>query len=132
MLNDSNQETRESVVKTPEQILKQAVLDTKRLDVNPQEVWELRIGPEVKDKLKERARIIVDLPERISKAQVLTGIMLPENVMEDLLSLQEIAQEALKGGHVLEIGSILEDKGSKVGEANRLEEIVNRLYPQKR
>lgn len=133
MVNDADQENGEIVVRTPEQILKQAVLDIRRLDVDSQKVWELRIGPEVKDKLKERARIIVELPERISESEVLTGQKLPEDEMEDLRSMQYLAQEALKRGNAYELGLILTDTQgpSDVDKPNLLEQLVNRLYPQK-
>ena len=57
---------------------------------------------------------------------------LPEDEMAYLRSLQYIAQKALERGNVYELGLILTDTlgGSKKGEPNLLEQLVNRLYPQ--
>ena len=133
MPKDANQEKGEIVVQTPEQILRQAVFDTRRFDEERQVAENSRDGEGIKNKLKESAEVVAGLPERISEAEVLTGQKLPEDEMETLRSLQYIAQKALERGNVYELGLILLDMQSnqKIGNPNLLEQIVNRLYPQK-
>ena len=133
MLKDVNQEKGEIAVQTPEQILKQAVLDTRRFDKEHQAAMDSRDSEGIKNMLKARAEVVAGLPERISEAEVLTGQKLPEDEMETLRSLQYIAQKALERGNVYELGLILLDMQSnqKIGNPNLLEQIVNRLYPQK-
>jgi hypothetical protein len=130
---DDNQEEREKVVQTPEQILKQAVLDTRRFDEERQAAENSRDGERIKNRLKARAEVVAGLPERISAAEVLTGLKVPEDEMGILLDLQDIARKALERGKFYELGLILEDTlgGTRKGEPNLLEQLVNRLYPQK-
>jgi hypothetical protein len=130
---DDNQEKREKVVQTPEQILKQAVLDTRRFDEERQAAEDSRDGEGIRNKLKERAEVVAGLPDRISEAEVLTGQKLPEDKMETLRSLQNIARKALERGNVYELGMVLTDtqRTPNTGELNLLEQLVNRLYPQK-
>lgn len=133
MLTDNTQEKGENVLQTPEQILKQAVLDAKKLDKESQKALKLKDEEGVKNKLKQRARVIAELPEKVSQAESLTGLKVPEDEMETLRSLQRIAQKALEREGVYELGLILTDTlgGTKIGKPNLLEQLVNRLYPQK-
>lgn len=133
MLKDTNQEKGEIVVQTPEQILKQAVLDIKKLDEESEKALELKDGEAAKNKLIQRARIVAEIPEKVSQAEASTGIRVPEDEMDTLRSLQYIAQEALERGNGYELGLILLDMRAKqkIGELNLLEQLVNRLYPQK-
>ncbi|MEK7092157.1 MAG: hypothetical protein AAB907_00870 [Patescibacteria group bacterium] len=133
MGNDDEPGSKErQVTQTSELILKQAVLDTRRFDEERQVAENLRNGEGIKNKLKERARVVAGLPERVSQAELLTGQKLPEDEMAYLRSLQYIAQKALERGNVYELGLILTDTlgGLKKGEPNLLEQLVNRLYPQ--
>ena len=133
MGNDDEPGSKErQVTQTSELILKQAVLDTRRFDEERQVAENLRDGEGIKNKLKERARVVAGLPERVSQAELLTGQKLPEDEMAYLRSLQYIAQKALERGNVYELGLILTDTlgGSKKGEPNLLEQLVSRLYPQ--
>lgn len=133
MFKDANQEKGEKVVQTPEQILKQAVLYTTKLDKESQEALRRKDGEGVRNKLTQRARVISDLPEKVSQAGALTGHKVPEDELETLRSLQYIAQKALDRGNAYELGLILTDTlgGSEIGKPNLLEQLVNRLFPQK-
>ena len=132
MLVDTNEERGEVEIQTPEQILKQAVLDTRELDEERQKAEDVRDGKGIMIQLKERAEVIAGLPERISEAGRITGQEVSEDDMYILLSLQYIAQEALEGGRAHKLGMILTDTqgGSEIGKPNLLEQLVNRLYPQ--
>lgn len=131
MFTDDTREKREVVMQTPEQILRQAVLDTTRLDEESRKAFELKDGEMVKNKLKQRAGVVAELPEKVLQAEALTGLKVPEDEMETLHSLQDIAQKALERGNAYELGLILTDLqgGSKIGKPNLLEQLVNRLYP---
>lgn len=133
LMKNDNQEIGEIVDKTPEQILKQAVLDTRKFDEESQKALKLKDGEMVMDKLKERAKVVAELPEKVYKAETLTGLKVPEDEMETLRSLQYIARKAMERGKAYELGLILLDMqgNQKIGEPNLLEQIVNRLYPQK-
>ena len=129
---DDNQEEREKMVQTPEQILKQAVLDAKKLDKESQKALKLKDAEGFKNKLQQRARIIAELPEKVSQAESLTGLKVPEDEMETLRFLQYFAQKALERGNAYALGVILIDtKFKQKGGPNLLEQLVNRLHPQK-
>ena len=133
MLVDDSQEKGELVIQTPEQILKQAVLNTRRFDEERQAAENSRDGEGIKNKLKERAEVVAGLPEKLAQAESLTGLKIPEDEMQILLSLKDIAQKALERGGAYELGLLLTDmQGStRIGKPNLLEQLVNRLYPQK-
>lgn len=133
MLKGSNQEKGEVVAQTPEQILRQAVLDCRRFDEERQAAENSRDGEGIRNKLKKRAEVVAELPEKISQAETLSGLKVPEDEMETLRSLQDRARKALERGSVYELGLVLTDTqgNSNIGEANLLEQLVNRLYSQK-
>ncbi|MFV1917785.1 MAG: hypothetical protein ACC618_04885 [Patescibacteria group bacterium] len=132
MNKSSDLESQEGqAIQTPERILKQAVLDTNKLDEEHLEALKVRDSETVRRKLKERAEIVAQLPERIIDAQAETGQEFPEDELKDLRDLQFIAEEALKRGKAFELGVILDyERGSKENEPNLLEQITNRLYSQ--
>jgi len=133
MLVDDTQEKGELARETPEQILKQAVSATRKLDEDSQKSLVLKDGEGFKSKLQQRARVVAELPEKVAWAASLTGLRVPEDEMETLRSLQDIAQKALERGGAYELGLILTDTlgGTRIGKPNLLEQLVNRLYPQK-
>jgi len=132
MSTDDTREKGELAVQTPEQILKQAVLDTKNLDKESQKALRLKDEEGVRNKLKQRAGIVAQLPERVAQAESLTGLKVPEDEMETLRFLQHFAQKALERGNAYELGLVLTGmRGAKTGKLNLLDQLVNRLYPQK-
>lgn len=131
MANSSYLENRERrVIESPEQVLKQAIVNSKRLDEESQEALQEGDSETVRKKLRERAEVVADLPEKILDAQAKTGQEFPQGELENLRGLQLIAERALEGGGAFEIGSILSERDSKTGEPNLLEQIANRLYQQ--
>ena len=133
MLVDDSQEKGELARETPEQILKEAVLDTRRLDEDSQKALMLKDGKGFKSKLQQRALVVVGLPEKISQATSLTGLGIPDDEMATLNSLKDIAQKALERGNAYELGLVLTDTlgGTEIDKPNLLEQLVYRLYPQK-
>src|SRR3990167_2515720 len=132
MLVDDSQEKGELARQTPEQILKEAVLDTRRLDEDSQKALMLKDGEGFKSKLQQRALVVVGLPEKISQATSLTGLGIPDDEMATLNSLKDIAKETLEQGSAYKLGLILADTLGGTDKPNLLEQLVNRLYPQKR
>ena len=78
------------------------------------------------EKLKERAQLLIDLPNRL--ASFLEGIdqQTREQILYDISYFATSAQEALKRGG-LSLGALLTHKGDKAGGKNDLEQLVDSL-----
>ena len=85
MKND-NQEMAETVVQIPEQILKQAVSSTRKLEEERQAAENSRNDEDIKNKLMERAEVVAELPEKVSQAASLIGLRVPDDEMAILYS----------------------------------------------
>lgn len=80
-------------------------------------------------KLRERARLLVDLPDRLSVVLEETDIdsERKENIMRDIKWFAKNAQEALHRDNNFVLGVLLIDQGSKIGDKNHLEELISAL-----
>ena len=128
----AEEDQKEPVLNTPELILKDAVLISDRLDMEAQEALSWGGGDAVtcRQKLEKRARLIVELPDRVREAMK-KGQSFPEGELGELDNLAELANRALKDGRPFALGAFLKPRGSLEGEPNLLEELVNELYPPK-
>jgi hypothetical protein len=130
MGDDAKPESAEQGIRTPEQILKQAILDTKRLDEESQEALTRGDSEATQAKLRERAMIVAGLPDRVQQAQVQTGRNFPDGAIEELRSFQYVAQKALDRNGAYVLGLVLFDVDSRGNKLNILEQLVNQLYPK--
>lgn len=128
----SNMSSEKSPInqKTPEGILKSTVLRCKELERQSEQVVVDRGDPEIyKQKLIERAKLVVALPQLVQDS-VKIGNTFSEDEMHNLNSLAELANQALSKEGLFGLAVLLTPKGSKNGEPNYLEKIVNKLYPE--
>jgi hypothetical protein len=126
-----NEDKEKQVFDTPELILKDAVLRSKRLDEESQIALSKKDTVMCKRRLVERARLIADLPVRV-KETMAKGQSFPEEGLRQLEDFSELAQKALEDGRTFGLSVILKpDRGSKESEPNLLEELVDKLYPPK-
>lgn len=79
------------------------------------------------ERLKQRAQILVDLPNRLSP--VLEGLQEPwrEKVREEISDFAETAQRVLAANNDFGMSVLLVNKGSKQGEKNELEKLIASL-----
>lgn len=125
----SAEDKKETVLDTPELILKDAVLKFKELDEEAAEaVRRRRDAVTCRRKLVERARLIADLPARVKEAMK-GGQSFPEEGLRRLEDFSELAKKGLKDGRPFALGAFLTPKVFSEGEPNPLEELVDELYP---
>lgn len=113
----------------PEEILTSIAAQFKGLTSQCEEVYET--GDDL-DKyiqfLKKRAQLIVDLPQKIQEC-VERGELFPKSKMEDLQYMARTAKEALKGGRVFMLGTLLSHLGSQKDTPNDLDILIEEIYP---
>ncbi len=124
-------EEKETVLDTPELILKDAVLKFKKLDEEAAEVVRRRRDAVTcRRKLVERARLIAGLPARVRETMA-RGQSFPEEGLDKLEIFSELARKALEHGSSFVLDAFLTPRVFSVGEPNPLEELVDELYPPK-
>jgi len=122
---------KEPVLDTPELILKDAVLNFKKLDDEADKALSQEDVVMCRQKLVERAKLIADLPVRIKQVME-RGQSFPEEGLRQLEDFSELANRGLKDGRPFALGAFLKPRGSSVGGPNPLEELVDELYPLKK
>ena len=112
---------------TPENVLKSASSKFNRLEKEADQA--VVKDPELRhQKLVERAGMIASLPDKISKL-LEAGESFPKQDLDRLEKFAYLANERLEMGSDIALSTLLIPKGTKVGEPNQLEKMVNRLYP---
>lgn len=124
-------ETRLDQNATPERILRSIATQFKELTSKADEsLYQRMDANEHKRFLKERAKLIVDLPSKI-QACVKIGKSFPESKMNDLHFMSQSANEALEdGGRIFMLGVLLIDREMKKGDSNNLEKLIDDIYPK--
>jgi len=115
-------------IKTPEEILRDTSSQFKSLDFQATKAITEKNGNLFRQKLQERAQIIVGLPLKIQKS-INNGNSFSEPDMEDIEHMSLLAKEALESKSDFRLGSFLESKGSSLDDPNYLDELIDRLYP---
>lgn len=79
------------------------------------------------EKLKERAQLLVDLPDRL--ASTLEGVdrETKQLILRSVSYFATAAQEALNRKGTFSLGELLTHKGDKVGDKNDLENLIASL-----
>lgn len=122
------EDLKEPTIDTPELILKDAVLRSKKLDAEADEALSRNDAATCRQKLAERARLIADLPLSVKEAMA-KGQSFPEDGLRQLDDFSALANKALKDGRPFVLSAFLTPKGSSVGEPSPLEKLVSGLYP---
>ncbi|MBU1000233.1 hypothetical protein KKE78_02455 [Patescibacteria group bacterium] len=112
-------------------LLESAVEKTKRLHEEAYPIlWEQLDSELYLSKLKERAKVIIDIPNKVDEL-VERGEMIPKHELIALQNLAFMAKEAIDKNNDFHLGVLLIDRGSRDGDPNQLERILQRLYPPK-
>lgn len=120
---------KEPVLDTPELILKDAIVRFRKLDDEAHDaLYQERDAVKHRQKLIERTRLIADLPAKVVQLME-KGQSFPEEKLQELKFFSALAHEGLKNGKTFALRVILIPRGSRVGDPNLLEELVNELYP---
>jgi len=112
----------------PEEILKSIAAQFQGITSQCEEIYEAGDLNEYIQFLKIRAQLIINLPQKIQKC-VERGESFPESKMEDLQFMARTAEEALKSGKVLMLGTLLTPLGSREDTPNDLEILIEEIYP---
>lgn len=125
----AEQDPKEPVLDTPELILKDAVLRSKKLDAEAQKAISQKGDVATyRQKLAERANLIAGLFTRV-KETMAKGQSFSEGELNQLEILSEFAGRAVEDGRPFTLSTILTPRPFLVGGPNLLEELVNGLYP---
>ena len=112
---------------TPENILKSATSRFNRLEEKADQAMVK--NPELRhQKLVERAEMMASLPDKISEI-LEKRESFPKQELDRLEEFAHLANERLEMGSDIALSTLLIPRGTKVGEPNLLEKMVNRLYP---
>jgi hypothetical protein len=120
--------------KTPEEILKSAVLQFSELGKRADEAGR----KEDRDKLLlERAKLIISLPQKIQEMKD-RGLPFDDSAMENLEGFSLLAKSAIAYYELKELQNdtfllkeLLADRYESQGSPNLLEKVVNELFPPK-
>lgn len=114
---------------TPEEILRSTAIRFNELSLEAdEELYKRKNSEGYATKLRKRTQLIADLPDKI-KAAKSQGHQFPDEEMVTLFHFSGMATEALKSDGSFSMGVLLIDKGTKVGEPNNLEKLIERVYP---
>jgi len=116
---------------TPEEILRSTAFQFNKLDEEANELLYQRKTDEYRQLLKERAELIVGLPSKIEMCLEMNDESFPETKMNDIRFMAKSAEKALKNGGTFMLSVLLINQGSKEGDPNYLEELINDIYPEK-
>lgn len=122
---------RQEAEGTAEEILRSTTSRFNELSLEAaEELYRRRNSEGYTAKLRERTQLIVDLPDKLKKAKS-QGHQFPDEEMVSLFHFAGVADEALKSNSSFLMDVLLKDKGTKVGEPNNLEKLIERVYPAK-
>lgn len=113
---------------TPELVLKQTIQEAAMLhDEARQVLYGEDDADKYKEKIAQRAQLIASLSERMEKC-IEMGLPFPKEELRNIQSVSNIANDSLRGDHIVPGLGILYRLGSRDGDPNFLEEIYNRVY----
>ncbi len=79
------------------------------------------------EKLKERAQLFIDLPDRLASSLESVDQATREQILYDVSSFTTLAQETLEKGGKFRLEAFLTFKGDKAGGKNDLEQLIDSL-----
>ncbi len=113
---------------TPENVLKSASFKLNTLEEEADQALTMKDTKLCRQKLVEQAEMIVSLPDQVNGA-LKKGGSFPKQDLDELQRFAQLANEVLESEGDLGALFLLFPKGTKVGEPNQLEKMVERLYP---
>jgi|CXWL01.1.fsa_nt_gi hypothetical protein len=90
-------------------------------------LYEKKDSKGYSEKLKERARLLVDLPNRLASTLGSLDSETRKYVVDQTSDFAAMAQESLKNENEFGLGVLLTHMGAKTGEKNYLEKLIESL-----
>ena len=117
--------------KTPEEILRATATEFNAFHKKARDALEgNRDSATYKLKLRESASLLINLPLKLEGA-IERGETFPDTAMDDVRFFAEHATEMVETNNIFGLAALLTHKGSKFGDPNDLEKLINKLYPPK-
>jgi len=122
-------ETAEAEIQSPESILRDTASRFKKLDQEVQELSDPNKNKERTLKLVEKARLIVDLPDRIREV-LEKDKDFPVEELDNLDQYATMAKDLIDKKNNFGLDVLLTAKGSTEDNPNDLESLIDRVYPE--
>jgi hypothetical protein len=122
-------ETAEAKIQSPESILRDTASKFKKLDQEVQGLSYQNKNKERTLKLVEKARLIVDLPDRIREV-LEKDKDFPVKELDNLDQYATMAKDLIDKKNNFGLDVLLTAKGSTEDNPNDLESLIDRVYPE--
>lgn len=109
------------------QTLKEVAERFRALDYEAQALLLNRDTKGYPEKLRERAGLIVDLPNRLAGSLEGVDRETKERISNEVFHFSISAREALESGGIFTLNVLLTDQDGKIGEKNDLEKLIESL-----
>ena len=117
--------------RTPEEILRATAMDFNALYKKARDTLRQDKDVGTFDQiLRDRAELLIFLPLKLQHA-IKRGEAFPERAMDKIRAFSADASEMLDTNNTFGLGTLLTHQGSRVGDPNDLEKLINKLYPPK-
>src|SRR5258708_704458 len=116
------------VPESAETILRSTSDDYKRLKAEAAEALDRRDVESYKQKLIEAGQLVAGLDAKINQDMV-DGSRLSQDDRSEIVYFSMSAKEVVDEKNFFGMSTIFVDKGSKIGEPNELEKLIERVYP---
>ncbi len=131
MPNSDNTKPLEQPIYQPLQNLKRILKTTSErfngLKIEAREALYGRDTEKYKEKLKERTKLIIDLPNQIESELANIETTLKEDISSRTRQFSLLAEETLKDDNMLWMSALLDLKGSNIEDKNLLEHLIDEL-----
>ncbi len=109
------------------QILKEVAEQSHSLDDEADIFLENQDAAGCIEKMKERAQLFIDLPDRLASSLEGVDQETREQILDDVSYFATLAQQALETGSKVRLEMLLTSKGDKIGDRNNLEQLIDSL-----
>ena len=109
------------------QVLRDVAEQFRALDDEAEVLLANQDAAGVREKLRERAQLLVDLPDQLADALGGVDQETRDEILHDISYFATAAQEALESEGAFDLGVSLTHRGGKIGGKNDLESLIERL-----
>ncbi len=114
---------------TPEELLRSCSVRYRDLCLDAHAAFSAGKAAEYVAKLRQSARLIAKLPDKIRQAMS-QGQVFPEAELREVMQFSGAAQKALADNNTFAMGVLLIDKGSTLEDPNNLDKLIAKIYPE--
>lgn len=90
---------------------------------------EMRDVEIYRERLESKGQLLIDLHSHLIQTNT-HGIHVQKEILEESAYFADAAREALENKNYFALGVLLIDKGSKIGDKNNLEKLIDRVSPR--